>query len=39
MFSGVQSLTPEFSACTGVPLQKPVCRLYGDLLPLTILKT
>jgi hypothetical protein len=37
--AGVQRFVPEVSARTGVPLQTPVCRMYGDLLPLTMLKT
>ncbi len=37
--AGVQRFVPEVSARTGVPPQTPVCRMYGDLLPLTMLKT
>ena len=37
--AGVQRFVPEVSARTGVPAQIPVCRIYGDLLPLTMLKT
>lgn len=37
--SGVQRFVPEVSARTGVDAQTPVCRIYGDLLPLTMLKT
>jgi hypothetical protein len=35
----VQRFVPEVSARTGVKAQTPVCRIYGDLTPLTILKT
>lgn len=37
--AGVQRFVPEVSARTGVDPQTPVCRMYGDLLPLTMLKT
>jgi hypothetical protein len=37
--AGVQRFVPEVSARTGVPAQTPVCRIYGDLMPLTMLKT
>jgi hypothetical protein len=37
--AGVQRFAPEVSARTGVKPQTPVCRIYGDLLPLTMLKT
>ena len=37
--AGVQRFVPEVSARTGVTPQTPVCRMYGDLLPLTMLKT
>ncbi len=35
----VQRLVPEVSARAGTAPQTPVCRIYGDLVPLTILKT
>lgn len=35
----VQRLVPEISARAGLAPQTPVCRTYGDLEPLTILKT
>jgi WD40 repeat protein len=37
--AGVQRFVPVVSARTGVDPQTPVCRIYGDLTPLTILKT
>ena len=37
--TGVQRFVPEVSARTGVPAQTPVCRIYGDLVALTMLKT
>lgn len=37
--AGVQRFVPEVSARTGVPAQIPVCRTYGDQVPLTMLKT
>jgi hypothetical protein len=37
--AGVQRFVPEVSARTGVDAQTPVCRIYGDMLPLTMLKT
>ena len=39
IITGVQRYVPEVSARTGVDPQTPVCRTYGDLLPLTMLKT
>jgi WD40 repeat protein len=38
LVAGVQRLVPELAARAG-HRQTPVCRIYGDLLPLTILKT
>jgi uncharacterized caspase-like protein len=39
LVAGVQRLVPVVSARAGALPQTPVCRIYGDLLPLTILKT
>lgn len=39
LIAGTQELVPFFSARAQVPAQTPVCRMYGDLLPLTIYKT
>lgn len=36
LMAAVQALMPQISAEAGAPVQTPVCRLYGDLLPLTI---
>lgn len=39
LIAGVQQLVPQISARAGTEAQTPVCRIYGDLLPLTIYKT
>ncbi|WP_395701952.1 caspase family protein [Aquabacterium sp.] len=39
LIAGVQQLLPQITARAGVQAQTPVCRIYGDLLPLTIYKT
>jgi uncharacterized caspase-like protein len=39
LMAGVQQLVPQFSARAGAAAQTPVCRAYGDLLPLTIHET
>ncbi len=39
LIAGVQQLVPQITARAGVQAQTPVCRIYGDLLPLTIYKT
>jgi uncharacterized caspase-like protein len=36
LVAAVQELVPLVSASAGAPAQTPVCRLYGDLLPLDI---
>ncbi len=36
LMAGVQELVPRLSARVGTKPQTPVCRSYGDLLPLTI---
>ena len=36
LVAGLQEIVPRVSARAGTPAQTPVCRLYGDLLPLTI---
>ena len=36
LVAAVQELVPLVSASAGAPAQTPVCRLYGDLLPLNI---
>ena len=38
LIAGLQQLVPEISARSGEPAQTPVCRMFGDLLPLTIHK-
>jgi hypothetical protein len=38
LLAGVQRLAPEVSARAGVQAQTPVCRSFGEMLPLTILK-
>jgi len=35
----VQRIVPEVTARAGAKPQTPVCRVYGDLVPLTIFKT
>ena len=39
LVAGVQRLVPELGAALGGEVQTPVCRIYGDLMPLTILRT
>lgn len=39
LMAGVQRLVPVITARAGTKPQTPVCRIYGDLVPLTILKT
>ena len=39
LISALQQLVPQISARAGTRAQTPVCRVYGDLLPLTIYKT
>lgn len=39
LMAGVQRILPEVTARAGTKAQTPVCRVYGDLVPLTILKT
>lgn len=39
LLARVQRLVPEVSARAGTAPQTPVCRVYGDLVPLSILKT
>ncbi len=39
LVAGVQRQVPVVSARAGTAPQTPVCRIYGDLMPLTILKT
>lgn len=39
LIAGLQELVPEISARSGEPAQTPVCRMFGDLLPLTIHRT
>lgn len=36
LMAAVQAWMPQLSADAGAPVQTPVCRLYGDLLPLAI---
>jgi len=39
MMAGVTELVPYFSAIAQTPVQTPVCRMYGDLLPLNIFQS
>jgi hypothetical protein len=39
LLAGVQRLLPQMTARAGTEAQTPVCRVYGDMMPLTILKT
>jgi hypothetical protein len=36
LMAAVQAWMPQLSADAGAPVQTPVCRMYGDLLPLTL---
>jgi uncharacterized caspase-like protein len=38
LIAGVQQFVPQHTARAGVPAQTPVCRMFGDLLPLAIYK-
>jgi WD40 repeat protein len=38
LIAAMQDLVPVFTAKAKVKAQTPVCRMYGDLLPLTIFK-
>jgi hypothetical protein len=38
LVAGVQRLVPEVSARAGTDTQTPVCRIYGDMVPLPIFK-
>jgi hypothetical protein len=38
LVAGVQRLVPEVSARAGTETQTPVCRVYGDMVPLPIFK-
>jgi hypothetical protein len=38
LMAGIEELVPQISERAGTRAQTPVCRMYGDLLPLTIYK-